>query len=138
MQSSADIIALASNPRSRERNDPRESKKTIYQDVMMPIVSPAKPPRALRIVAKSAFLALLIGVCAGSPIQPAQAQLPDEIRTPTPPPTLPDSATRFGTLPGARSVSLSPDGSMIAFLSPSTGLGNDLYVVSTAEGAGRP
>lgn len=83
-------------------------------------------------------LATITLACAALFLSPAQAQLPDEIRTPTPPPTLPDSATRFGTLPGARSVSMSPDGSMIAFLSPSTGLGNDLYVVSTAEGAGRP
>lgn len=32
-------------------------------------------------------------------------------------------------------IALSPNGSQIAFLSPSTGLGNDLFVVGTGEGA---
>lgn len=44
-------------------------------------------------------------------------------------------ASRFGALRGASSVALAPDGSAISFLAPSTGQGNDLYVVSTQEGA---
>ena len=46
-----------------------------------------------------------------------------------------DPAARFGALEAVQDISLSPDGSQIAFISPSTGQGNDLFVVSTAAGA---
>ena len=46
-----------------------------------------------------------------------------------------DPAARFGALEAVQDIGLSPDGSQIAFISPSTGQGNDLFVVSTAAGA---
>lgn len=64
---------------------------------------------------------------------PAHAQAPSgEARTAL---TSEEIATRFGSLRGVSSVALSPDGAAISFLAPSTGLGNDLYVVSVADGA---
>ena len=44
-------------------------------------------------------------------------------------------ARRFGTLPGVTQVSLSPDGSKLAFVAPNKGQANDLYVVDIADGA---
>lgn len=46
-----------------------------------------------------------------------------------------DPAAQFGALEAISSASLSPDGNSIAFVSPSTGQANDLFVVGTAEGA---
>ncbi len=42
---------------------------------------------------------------------------------------------RFGTLPGVTQVSLSPDGSKLAFVAPNKGQANDLYVVDIVDGA---
>lgn len=50
-------------------------------------------------------------------------------------PSTADLPARFGALEAVQDISLSPDGSNIAFISPSTGQGNDLFVVSTAQGA---
>jgi dipeptidyl aminopeptidase/acylaminoacyl peptidase len=44
-------------------------------------------------------------------------------------------ARRFGTLAGVTQVSLSPDGAKLAFVAPSKGQANDLYVVDIADGA---
>lgn len=44
-----------------------------------------------------------------------------------------DPATRFGALEAVQDISLSPDGANIAFISPGTGQGNDLFVASTGE-----
>ncbi len=46
-----------------------------------------------------------------------------------------DSAARFGALEAVSHISLSPDGTMVAFIAPSVGQANDLYVVSTSAGA---
>ena len=48
---------------------------------------------------------------------------------------LAEAAASFGALEAVSGISLSPDGNSIAFITPSTGQGNDLYVVGTAEGA---
>ncbi len=45
------------------------------------------------------------------------------------------NAARFGAMEAVEDIALSPNGSQIAFLSPSTAMGNDLYVVGTGEGA---
>jgi dipeptidyl aminopeptidase/acylaminoacyl peptidase len=51
-------------------------------------------------------------------------------------PTAPmDVSPRFGALEAVQQISLSPDGSQVAFIAPSTGQGNDLFVVATTEGA---
>lgn len=65
-------------------------------------------------------LLLLIGACVTAPVAHAQND---------------DVARRFGTLAGATQVSLSPDGEKLAFLAPSKGQGNDLYIVDIGEGA---
>lgn len=46
-----------------------------------------------------------------------------------------DVAARFGALEAVQQISLSPDGSQVAFIAPSSGQGNDLYVVAANEGA---
>lgn len=46
-----------------------------------------------------------------------------------------DPAAQFGALEAISSISLSPDGNSIAFVSPSNGMGNDLFVVGTTEDA---
>ncbi|MBL0916918.1 MAG: S9 family peptidase, partial [Sphingopyxis sp.] len=46
-----------------------------------------------------------------------------------------DIARRFGALEGVTQVSLSPDGQKLAFLAPSKGQANDLYIVDVADGA---
>lgn len=46
-----------------------------------------------------------------------------------------DMASVFGSLEAVSQISLSPDGSQVAFIAPSSGQGNDLYVVGTGEGA---
>ncbi|WP_243395563.1 hypothetical protein [Sphingomonas oleivorans] len=46
-----------------------------------------------------------------------------------------DSATVFGVREGAAQVSLSPDGSKIAFIAPAAGQGAALYTVGVEEGA---
>ncbi|MFC3785129.1 dipeptidyl aminopeptidase/acylaminoacyl peptidase [Sphingopyxis italica] len=46
-----------------------------------------------------------------------------------------DAAARFGAVGAIDSISLSPDGGQIAFISPSTRGGNDLFVVGTNDGA---
>ena len=65
-------------------------------------------------------LFLIIGACIAAPVAHAQND---------------DLARRFGTLSGATQVSLSPDGQKLAFLEPSKGQANDLYVVDIGEGA---
>lgn len=49
--------------------------------------------------------------------------------------TAEEAAVRFGSLEGVSDISLSPDGSQIAFIAPAMGQGNDLYVSGTGEGA---
>ena len=49
--------------------------------------------------------------------------------------TVSDSAALFGSVGSVDDISLSPDGTAIAFISPSPTGGNDLFVVGTAEGA---
>jgi dipeptidyl aminopeptidase/acylaminoacyl peptidase len=76
----------------------------------------------------SAPLALLLGaVAAGVIPSAASAQAGPQATA--------DLAARFGALEALQDVSLSPDGQNIAFISPSTGEGNDLFVVGTAEGS---
>lgn len=65
-------------------------------------------------------LLLLIGACFAAPMAHAQND---------------DIARRFGTLSGATQVSLSPDGQKLAFLAPSKGQANDLYIVDIGDGA---
>lgn len=47
----------------------------------------------------------------------------------------PDVAAQFGALEAVSDISLSPDGSHIAFIAPGTDGSADLYVVATTEGA---
>jgi dipeptidyl aminopeptidase/acylaminoacyl peptidase len=65
-------------------------------------------------------LLLLVGACAMAPIAHAQND---------------DVARRFGTLAGTTQVSLSPDGQKLAFVAPSKGQANDLYIVDIGDGA---
>ncbi len=52
------------------------------------------------------------------------------------PPAAPaDAPTRFGALEAVQQISLSPDGTQVAFITPSRGQANDLYVVGTQQGA---
>lgn len=46
-----------------------------------------------------------------------------------------DSVGLFGSVGSVDDISLSPDGTRIAFISPSSSGGNDLFVVGTTEGA---
>ena len=61
---------------------------------------------------------LLIGACVAAPLAQAQND---------------DIARRFGTLAGTTQVSLSPDGQKLAFLAPSKGQANDLYIVDIGD-----
>lgn len=76
----------------------------------------------------SAPVALLLGAVAAGVIPSAAAAQAG-------PGAAVDLAARFGALEALQDVSLSPDGQSIAFISPSAGEGNDLFVVGTAEGA---
>lgn len=76
----------------------------------------------------SAPVALLLGAVAAGMIPSAAAAQAG-------PGAAVDLAARFGALGALQDVSLSPDGQNIAFISPSAGRGNDLFVVGTAEGA---
>ncbi|MEK6542005.1 MAG: S9 family peptidase [Pseudomonadota bacterium] len=53
----------------------------------------------------------------------------------TAPAPTPDAAARFGALEAVSNISLSPDGTHIAYITPSVGSGNDLYVVGTGDEA---
>ena len=44
-----------------------------------------------------------------------------------------DAAAQFGALEAVSDISLSPDGANIAYIAPSTGEGNDLYVLGTTD-----
>ena len=73
----------------------------------------------LRLFVAASAVVLLVGTV----IEPVSAQ------------AAPDSATQFGALEAVANISLSPDGNAVSFISPSTGQGNDLFVVGTAEGS---
>lgn len=77
-----------------------------------------------------AFVAVGIAVTSGSTITPVASALAQSGAAATS-----DSAARFGALEAVSQISLSPDGTMVAFIAPSVGQANDLYVVSTSEGA---
>lgn len=76
-----------------------------------------------RIFSSSLFLPVLAAIALAAAGGPALAQGVA--------PTSRDLAARFGALEAVQNVSLSPDGQFIAFISPSVGEGNDLYVLST-------
>lgn len=52
--------------------------------------------------------------------------------------TASDISARFGAMEAVSAISLSPDGSQIAFIAPEPGRGNSLFVVGTNDAAGAP
>lgn len=69
-------------------------------------------------------VAATIGIFCGGAAQSQTAPAPT-----------PDAAARFGALEAVSDISLSPDGTHIAFVTPGAGGSADLYMVATTEGA---
>jgi dipeptidyl aminopeptidase/acylaminoacyl peptidase len=81
------------------------------------------------LVAGSALAMGVLLLAMLAPDAPATAQAA------TPAPAGADTAAGFGALEAVSQISLSPDGTQVAFIAPSNGQANELFVVGTGEGA---